>query len=192
MNRAMASSAAAVLLGAAAVAWSAVPAVTRGGYGVALFLAIVCVTGGALRVGLAWIPVREDTYLVPAPIRAWLTFLRAIRVPPWEEGAVIGALWLEVTHSARPWHTAVLGAVLTAYLLAAHLADSGAPPGTLRQQAPVLALGACVLALGAGAGMLPAVMAGPGSALLRVVAALAVILAAGLVLPAAGPRRDGS
>jgi hypothetical protein len=60
---------------------------------------------------------------------------------------------------ARPWHTAVLGAALIAYLLATHLAESDASPEVLRPQVRVLAVGAGLLALGAGAGMLPA--AGP-------------------------------
>jgi hypothetical protein len=47
----------------------------------------------------------------------------------------------------------------------------------------VLGLGAVLLALGAGAGMLPAAGAGAGSGLLRLVAAGALIAAAGLVLP---------
>jgi hypothetical protein len=47
----------------------------------------------------------------------------------------------------------------------------------------VLAAGAVLLALGAGAGMLPAAAPGAGSALLRLVAAGALIAAAGLVLP---------
>jgi hypothetical protein len=47
----------------------------------------------------------------------------------------------------------------------------------------VLAVGAGLLALGAGAGMVPAVGPGAGSALLRLVAAGALIAAAGLVLP---------
>ena len=47
----------------------------------------------------------------------------------------------------------------------------------------MLGLGAVLLALGAGAGMLPAAGPGAGSALLRLVAAGALIAAAGLVLP---------
>jgi MoxR-like ATPase len=97
-----------------------------------------------------------------------------------------------LAHPARPWHTAVLGAALTAYLLTVHLADSGAPASTLRPQALVLAVGACLLALGAGAGMLPAIAPGPGSALLRVVAAVAVIVAAGMVLPHISTKRTRS
>jgi hypothetical protein len=53
----------------------------------------------------------------------------------------------------------------------------------LRPQLRVLAIGAGLLALGAGAGMLPAAGPGAGSALLRLVAAVALIAAAGLVLP---------
>jgi len=94
-------------------------------------------------------------------------------------------LWLEVQHPARPWHTAALGAGLVGYLLATHIAESGAAPGRLlRRQAKVLLAGACLLALGAGLAMLPAAGPGAGSALLRVLAAAAVIAAAVLVLPA--------
>jgi len=64
-----------------------------------------------------------------------------------------------------------------------HLAESGASPQALRPQVRVLACGAALLALGAGAGMLPAAGPGAGSALLRLVAAGALIAAAGLVLP---------
>ena len=47
----------------------------------------------------------------------------------------------------------------------------------------VLAAGAVLLALGAGVGMLPAAGPGAGSALLRLVAAGALIAAAAFVLP---------
>jgi hypothetical protein len=180
---------AAILLGAASAAWCSTPLVHKGEAGVALFLVIACVAGGALRLAFYAVPLPEDNFLRPTAFRALFGFLRAIRIPPWEEGAVIAAVWLEVLHPARPWHTAVLGAVLTAYLLAVHLAESGATTGKsattglFRSQAPVLAIGACLLALGAGAGMLPVLTPGPGSAVLRVVAAVAVIAAAGLVLP---------
>jgi len=190
VNRATLNPAAAILLGAAAAAWCATPLISRTPDGLVLALVITCVVGGALRLGLSWIPVPERTFLESVPFRAWFTFLRAIRIPPWEEGAVITILWLEVLHPARPWHTAVLGALLTAYLITVHLAESSAPARALRPQAPVLAAGACLLALGAGAGLLPAVTPGAGSALLRVVASIAVIVAAGLVVPFAGTQRD--
>jgi hypothetical protein len=185
---------AACLLGAGCVVWADVPPVHKGYADFALFFAIVGVAAGALRLVLAAVPVPEDNYLLPAPLRVWLRFLEILRLVPWEEGALIATLWLEVLHPARPWHTAVLGAGLIAYLLATHLAESDASPRVLRPQARILAVGAGLLALGAGAGMLPAAGPGAGSALLRLVAAGALIAAAGLVLPHAapsGPRASG-
>ena len=184
MNRgAVGVRAAAVLLGAGCVVWAAAPLVHRGTGDFALFLAIAGVAAGALRLALTAVPVPEDSYLLPVALRGWLSFLATLRLVPWEEGALLGVLWLEVLHSSRPWHTAVLGAALVAYLLATHLAESGASPAVLRPQTRVLAAGAALLALGAAAGMLPASGPGVGSALLRVVAAGALIAAAGLVLP---------
>ena len=130
-------------------------------------------------------PQPEDTYFLPAPVRAWLIFLAALRLLPWEEIAVAGVLWLEVQHPARPWYTAALGAALVAYLLTVHIAETGAAPRRLlRRQAKVLLAGACLVALGAGFAMLPVAGPGAGSALLRVLAAIAVVAAAVLVLPA--------
>jgi hypothetical protein len=183
------STVAAILLGIACTVWSAVPYLDKGGADFVLFALVVCVTGGGLRLALAEVPLPEDVFMLAMPMQLWLSFLRILRTPPWEEGAVIAALWLEVMHRSRPWHTAVLGAALVAYLITVHLAESGSAPRVLRPQAPVLAIGACLLALGAGAAMLPAVSPGPGSALLRVVAALAVVLAAALVLPQVTNRR---
>jgi hypothetical protein len=60
-------------------------------------------------------------------------------------------------------------------------AETGATVSPWRGAGPEL--GAVLLALGAGAGMLPAAGPGAGSALLRLVAAGALIAAAGLVLP---------
>jgi hypothetical protein len=183
MGRATAIRAAAILLGAGCVVWATAPPVHKGLANLALILAICGVAGGGLRLILAGVPVPEDTFLLPAPAQAWLRFLEILRQVPWEEGAVIGLVWLEVLHPSRPWHTAFLGAALVAYLLATHLAESDAGPGTLRPQVRVLALGAGLLALGAGAGMLPATGPGAGAALLRLVAAVALIAAAALVLP---------
>lgn len=173
----------AALLGAGCVVWAAAPAAHKPWAGFALFLAIAGVAAGALRLALIAVPVPEDSFLLPGALRAWLRFLETLRQVPWEEGAVAAVLWLEVLHPSRPWHTAVLGAALIAYLLATHLAESGSRPRVLRPHTRVLAAGAVLLALGAGAGMLPAAAPGAGSALLRLVAAGALIAAAGLVLP---------
>jgi hypothetical protein len=178
---------AAVLLGAACVVWTAVPPRHTGLAGLALAVSIIAVTAGALRLALADVPQPEEGFFASAPVRAWLTFLAVLRGLPWEEIAVVALLWLEVQHPARtltPWHTAALGFGLVAYLLAVHIAESGAPAGwLLRRQAKVLLAGACLLALGAGLAMLPAAGPGAGSALLRVLAAAAVVAAAALVLP---------
>jgi phosphatidylserine synthase len=178
---------AAVLLGAACVAWTAIPPRHTGLAALALVVSIIAVVAGALRLALADVPQPADGFFPSAPVRTWLTFLAVLRGLPWEEIAVVALLWLEVQHPARtwsPWHTAALGFGLAAYLLAVHIAESGAPAGRLlRRQAKLLLAGACLLALGAGFAMLPAVGPGAGSALLRVLAAAAVVAAAALVLP---------
>jgi hypothetical protein len=176
---------AALLLGAACVAWAATP-LGHGGLGqTALAVSIVAVAAAALRLALADIPQPEDYFLLPSYLRAWLVFLGLLRTLAWEETAVAGILWLEVQHQARPWHTAALGAGLAAYLLVTHIAESGADPAlVIRRQAKLLAVGACLLALGAGFAMLPAATPGAGAAILRVLAAAAVIAAVALVLPA--------
>jgi hypothetical protein len=180
----------AALLGAGVVVWAAVPVAHEPWAGFALFVAIAGVAAGALRLALIAVPVPEDSFLLPGALRTWLRFLAALRQVPWEEGAVAAVLWLEVLHASRPWHTAVLGAALIAYLLATHLAESGSLPRVLRPHTRVLAAGAVLLALGAGAGMLPAAAPGAGSALLRLVAAGALIAAGGLVLPYAARGED--
>jgi hypothetical protein len=174
---------AAVLLGVVSVVWAAVPLAHKGLATFALLVAICGVIAGALRLALAGVPLPENSFLLPTPLRAWIRFIEILRLLPWEEGVVIAIVWLEVQHPVPPWHTAVLGAVLVAYLLAVHLAESGAPAGALRPQVRVLAVGVGLLALGAAAGMLPATGPGAASALLRLVAAVALIAAAGLVLP---------
>ena len=175
---------AAMLLGAACVAWTATPLVHTGLAQLALFVAIVAVVAAALRLAFADIPQPEDKFFLPGYVRAWLTFLQLLRTPAWEETAVVALLWLEVQHPARPWHTAALGAGLIAYLLATHIAESGAEAGPLlRRHARLLVAGACLLALAAGFAMIPASAPGAGSAILRVIAAAAVIVAAALVLP---------
>jgi hypothetical protein len=172
-----------VLLGAGCVVWAAAPLIHAGYPDLALLLASLGVAAGALRLALAATPVPADTDLLTAAIHFWLRFLAILRQVPWEEGTLVAVLWLEVLHPARPWHTAVLGAALIAYLLATHLAESGASPGVLRPQVRMLAVGASLLAFGAGAAMVPAAGPGAGSALLRLLAAGTLIAAVGLVLP---------
>ena len=176
---------AAMLLGAACVAWTATPLLHTGLAQTALISAIIAVVAGALRLALIDIPQPEDHFFLPGYLAAWLTFLAVLRVLAWEETAVVALLWLEIQHPVHPWHTAALGAALLAYLLTTHIAESGAQASTLlRRHAKLLVVGACLLALGAGFAMIPAESAGAGAAVLRVIAALAVIAATALVLPA--------
>jgi hypothetical protein len=175
---------AAPLLGAACVVWTAVPPRHTGWATIALVVSIIAVTASALRLALAEVPQPADEYFVSPALRSWLLFLRVLRTWPWEEIAVAAIAWLDVQHPARPWYTAALGFGLVAYLLAVHIAESGAPAGRLlRRQAKVLLAGACLIALGAGFATLPTGGPGAGSAVLRVLAAAAVVAAAALVLP---------
>ena len=175
---------AALLLGGACVVWTAPPLLPGGLAKTALVVAIVAVTAGALRLATADIPQPEDAFFLPGYQQAWLMFLALLRTLAWEETAAVALLWLEIQHPPRPWHTAALGLGLVAYLLSTHIAESGADAGPLlRRQWRVLAAGACLLALGAGFATIPASAPGAGSAILRVLAAAAVIAAAALVLP---------
>ena len=89
---------AAGLLGAGCVVWATVPQVHTGTADFALFLAIFAVAAGALRLALITVPEPEDSYLLPAALRGWLSFLAILRMVPWEEGALLAVLWLEVLH----------------------------------------------------------------------------------------------
>jgi uncharacterized membrane protein YczE len=111
-----------------------------------------------------------------------------LRGLPWAEGLIIAVLVLEALHRSRPWHTALLGVALLAYVVAAHLAQARMPPAALAGQLPVIAAGVGLLALAVGAAALPRLHAGPASELLRILAVLAAVAAAGLALPT-GSRR---
>lgn len=188
-NQAMAAAAprlAAILLGAACIAWTAsTPGKPTSLAGPALVVSIIMATAGALRLALSDVPQPEDDLFLAMPVRAWLAFLALLRLLPWEEFALVALLVLNMQYPASPWHTAALGAGLVGYVLAVHVAESGAVFGPLlRRQAKVLIAGACLLAIGAGFAMLPVTSSGIGSTLLRVLAAIAVVAAAVLVLPA--------
>jgi hypothetical protein len=170
-------------LAVAGLLWAALPLRNSGLAGVILFVAACCVALSGLRVGVGWLPLPENRFLASAPMRAWLGLYDVLQVPPWEDAAVVAIIWLEVLHPARPWHTAVLGVLVTAYLLVTHLGESGGSFRVLRPQARVLALGACLLAVAALVAATAPVSGADGS-LLRILAALAAIAAAALALPA--------
>lgn len=174
---------AALALGAASIAWAAVP--LRAGWpSFALTIAAACVAAGSLRLALLEAPEPQEAYFLTLPERTWYRFLFAIRTLAWEEIGCAAMLWLEVLHPSRGWHTAILGAALVAWLLAVHIAESAATAAMLlRRQARVLVLGLCLLALGAAASLLPTASSGAGAVALQILAVIAVTAAAALVLP---------
>jgi hypothetical protein len=175
---------AAGLLAAGIVAWSAIPlAGAEAGARLALLAAIGCAALSVLQLVLGRVESPEPAVFTPVLAQAGRQIVAAVAAAPWPEGMIIAALALEALHRPRPWHTAVLGAALIAFLLAAHCAESGAPLRVLRPQLPVLAAGAGLLALAVGAAALPGLGTGPAAVLLRVLAAIAALIVGGLALP---------
>jgi hypothetical protein len=172
--------AAAALLAAACLTWAAVP--VRAGLAVAvLVVAVGCGLLAVVRLAAGTADGDPSVYH-SIPVRLGLGLLSGLRLVPWAEGMVIAALVLEAAHRARPYHTGLLGVALLAYLFATHLAESGARPGLLRPQWPLLAAGLGLLVLATGASMLTAPV-GPVSAWLRAVGIIAAIVAGALALP---------
>ena len=174
---------AAGLLAGACIAWAAGP-VSGGGTGTrpALVVATGCAALTLARLAAGdWAPRDVIENVIVRTGRSLLELLRAV---PWAEGAVVAVLALEALHHSRPWHTGLLGGAVLAFLFAVHLAESGARPGVLRPQLPVLAAGLGLLVLGCGGALLPAAGLSGASGWLRVFAAVAAIMVAALALPA--------
>jgi hypothetical protein len=175
------------VLTVAVIGWAAAP--LRSGAGFKLLLAIAICAGAAnlLQLGLA--AVRGMGVDEESGSRLAARLSAAARLP-WAELMTIAVLVLEALHPARPWHTALLGVALLGYLIAVHLTETGQRPGSLRPQLPVIAAGLALLALAVGAAALPAATSGLASGLIRSIAIIAAVLAAGLVLPT-WTRRTG-
>jgi hypothetical protein len=174
--------AAAGLLAAACCAWAAWP-LAGGGQVLLLVVAGLCATADLARLITAAGPLqRVDTFSDPAlRLARWVH--GTLSQLPLAEGMALAVLGLELAHPSRPWHTGLLGAALLCYLLAVHLAESGAPARVLRPQLPALAAGLGLLVLGTAAALVPAAAPGPASGTLRVLAAIAAIATGALVLP---------
>lgn len=169
-------------LGAVCVLWAANPLAASGGAGRILMVAALTATAfGALRLAAAR-PLPGDTIVVNGGGWLWHQARAVAHAWPWAEVALVSALVLEALHPSRPWHTALLGTALLCYVFGTHLAESGARPAALRPQLPVLLAGLGLLVLAAAAGTMPAGSAGPPW--LRVVAAIGVVVAGVLLLPA--------
>jgi hypothetical protein len=175
--------AAVALLTAVLIAWAALPvAGAKPGIRAVLVIAVICAAASLAHLGIGDTVIGGDAF-DPVLVRLAAQAAHMVRTLPWSEGMIIAILTLEALHHSRPWHTAVLGVALLGYLFAAHLAETAARPGLLAPQLPVIAAGLGLLALAVGAAALPRLHAGPASELLRVLATIAVILAAGLALP---------
>jgi hypothetical protein len=183
MTRPARSALAAALLAAACVAWSSVPLRGTGWPGgVLLTAAVACGVLATARLAISDLQLGGRSLLHPL-VRFVFGLADAVRVLPWAEGLVVTVLLLEARHPSRPWHTAILGIALLGYLFATHLAESRARPAVLRPQLPLIAAGIGLLALAAGAAMLPSAGTGPAAVWLLALAAVAALLVGSLVLP---------
>jgi hypothetical protein len=169
---------AAGLLGEACAIGAAVP------LSGSLAAAVVCVAAGCAALGTVrlWLgPPAEATGFAGPAERIGSGLAGLVRQTPWAEITVVAVLVLEALHRSRPWHTALLGAALLAYLLAVHLAESRSRPAVLRPQLPLLAAGLGLLLLAACASLLPAAT-GSAAGLMAVLAGLAAIAVGCLAL----------
>jgi hypothetical protein len=178
------------LLTAALISWAALP----GQPGTAPRLVLICagVAGlaGLAQLALTGIPLVVDP-VSSLPERSLARLGLSLQAIPWAEVLIVAVLVLEVQHPARAWHTGVLGVALFGYLFAVHLTETGAPARVLGPQLPLLAAGLALLALAVGAAAVPTPPSGPASAVVRIIAVLAAVLAGVLVVPVwLGRRRE--
>lgn len=169
---------AAALLGAVCVTGAAVPlSGTR--TAAVVYVAAACAALSTVRLWLGG--PGETAGLAGSLARIGSGLAAMIRAVPWAEATVVAVLAAEALHRSRPWHTALLGAALLAYLLTVHLAESRGRPAVLRPQAPLLAAGLGLMMLAAGAALLPAAT-GSAAGLMAVLAALAAVAVGALAL----------
>jgi len=181
------------LLAAAVVVWAAAPVSGgRGGTRLALIAAVLCAVASVGRLAIGEEPATVSPF-DPFYLRLAANIGSVLRGLPWAECLIVAVLALEALHSARPWHTAVLGLALLAYVFAAHLTQARTGPAALTGQLPVIAAGVGLLALAIGAAALPRLHAGAATDLLRILAVLAAVAAGALALPVRARRPpDGS
>jgi hypothetical protein len=171
-------------LAAAVTAWSALPLHTGGaGTRIAFIFTIAVAALSMGRQAITAVPRLADRDLSTFAERFAEAMLDVLRLAQWAEGVIVGALVLEALHPSRPWHTALLGIALLAYLLAVHLAETHARPGVLRAQLPILAAGCGLLAVAVGAAYLPALPSGASSVVILAVAIIATAVIAAMSVP---------
>jgi hypothetical protein len=179
------------LLAVVAIGWAAYPLDTgRPGTRLTVIVAVAAGVVTVAQVALATVPQMETPAFGPLYQR-WADWLLGfIRGIPWPEVLVIALLVLEALHRAKPWHTGILGVALLAFLLAVHLAETGARPSVLRAQLPIIAAGIGLLALAVGAGSVHEATTGRAFTAMRMLAIVAAVVAAALVVPVGGSRRN--
>ena len=172
------------LLTAALIVWAALPGKPGSGPRLALICASVAGLAALAQLALTGITLTVDP-VSSLPERSFARLGLGLQAIPWAEVVIVAVLLLEVQHRARAWHTGLLGVALLGYLFAVHLTETGAPVGVLRPQLPVLAAGVALLALAVGAAAVPALPSGSASAVVRVIAVAAAVVAGVLVVPVA-------
>jgi len=181
--------AAAGLLAAATISWAALPLMADHPAARIALIAAVCTAAlsvARLALGDAQ---RSSSGLASTADRLLDRLLQFLTAAQWPELMLIAVLILEAMHPARPWHTALLGLALLAFLFAIHLAETRAEPTVLRGQLPLIAAGAGLMALSVGAAALPGLSASSVSLLAGAGTVIAAVVIGVLVRPGTPSER---
>ncbi len=172
------------LLAAGLVGWSAAPvSQAQAGARIAVIIAVISAVGSLGQVAAAAAANRPDEDEATIADRIAARLIELLQMVAWPEFLMVAVLALEALHRPRPWHTAILGAAIIGFLIAAHMAESRADASVLRRQLPLVGIGLGLSALAVGAATLPSLPTGPVSSAVRIIAAVAGVLAAGLAVP---------
>jgi hypothetical protein len=178
------------VLAALTVAWSALPVRSAVVPWIVSGIAVFAGAASVAELSVHGVEVLRSASETAA--ERWTRYLiTGLRGAPWAELMTVAVLLLEAEHASRPWHTGVLLIALLGYLLAVHLAETGAPPRSLRAQLPPLAAGTGLAVLAICAGELPGLSAGAAATVIRIIAAAAAVSAAAMVIPAWLDPSDG-
>ena len=170
------------VLTAALISWAALPDRPGAGARIALIGAAAAGLAGLVQLALGGVPPTDDP-ISSIPERTIARLVSWIQAIPWAEVMTVAVLVLEVQHRPRAWHTGLLGVALLGYLFAVHLVETQAGASVLRPQLPLLAAGLGLLALAVGAVAVPTLPSGSTSAVVRVIALAAAVVAGALAVP---------
>src|SRR5260370_28479131 len=117
------------LLAGGLVGWSAAPvSQAQAGARITVIIAVISAVGSLGQVAAAAAANRPDEDEATIADRIAARLIELLQMVAWPEFLMVAGLALEALHRPRPWHTAVLGAAIIGFLIAAHLADSRADP----------------------------------------------------------------